>query len=144
LQLNHAVRLLGIEAQHEANLCFKITGQNELFQILAIQMAIAFRDSWLTCVSVCLRRIQGNLQKCIPSHGNIVSGATLLDWRMDVPNLPGGMVKSLAGKDDSIESITTRCLGLLHKHNMGCGVTLVPWIESTCEGGWYRISVVIR
>jgi len=115
-----------------------------LFQILAIQMAIANRDSWLACVSVCLRRIHGNLQKCIPSHGNIVSGATLLDWRMDVANLPGGVVKSLTGKDDSIESITTRCLGLLHKHNMGCGVTLVPWIQSTCEGGRYRISVIIR
>jgi hypothetical protein len=115
-----------------------------LFQILAIQMAIAIRDSWLACVSMCLRRIHGNLQKCIPSHGNIVSGPALLDWRMDVPNLPGGMVKSLSGKDDSIESITTRCLGLLHKHNMGCGVTLVPWIQVTCEGGRYRISVVIR
>jgi hypothetical protein len=63
---------------------------------------------------------------------------------MYVMNLPGGMMKSLAGKDDSIESITTRCLGLLHKHNMGWGVTLVPRIQSTCEGGRYWISVVIR
>jgi hypothetical protein len=54
------------------------------------------------------------------------------------------MMKSLAGKDDPIESIATRRFGLLHKHNMRCGVTLVPWIQSTCEGGRYRISVVIR
>jgi hypothetical protein len=52
------------------------------------------------------------------------------------------MMKSLADKDDPIETIAARCLGLLHKHNMGCGVTLVPWIQSTCKGGRYRISVV--
>jgi hypothetical protein len=38
------------------------------------------------------------------------------------------MMKSLAAKDHPIESIAARRLGLLHEHNMGCGVTLVPWI----------------
>jgi hypothetical protein len=54
------------------------------------------------------------------------------------------MMKSFARKDNPIESITTRRLGFLHKYNMGCGVTLVPWIQSACKGGRYRISVVIR
>jgi hypothetical protein len=54
------------------------------------------------------------------------------------------MMKSLAGEDDPIEAIATRRLGLLHKHDMGCSVTLVSWIQSTCEGGRYWISVVIR
>jgi hypothetical protein len=35
------------------------------------------------------------------------------------------MMKSLTGEDDPIESIATRCLGLLHKDNMSRGMTLM-------------------
>jgi hypothetical protein len=107
-------------------------------------MSIAIGDSWLTGISVCLRRIHGNLQKCIPSDGDIVSGSTLLNRRMNVAGLPCGMMKSLAGKDDPIESVAIRSLSLLHKHDVRCGMTLVPWIQSTCESSWYRISAVIH
>jgi hypothetical protein len=144
LELNHAVRVLGAKAEHERNLRFKITSQDELFQISAIQVAITVGDGWLARISMCLRRVHRNLQKCIPSHSNIVPRTTLLNRRIDVPHFPTGMMKSLTGKDDAIESIATRRLGLLYKHNMGCGVTLVPWIQSTCEGGRYRVSAVIR
>jgi len=51
-------------------------------------------------------------------------------------------MKSLAGKDDPIESIATRRLGLLHKDDVGCCMTLVAWIQSACKGIGYRISVV--
>ena len=88
-------------------------------------MAIAVGDGWLTCISVGLCRIHGNLQKCIPGDSDIVSRGTLLNRRMNVPDLPCGMMKSLAGKDDPIETAATRRLGLLHKHDVGCGMTLV-------------------
>jgi hypothetical protein len=54
------------------------------------------------------------------------------------------MMKSLRGKDDAIESVATRRLGLLHKDDVACCMTLVPLIQSACKGGRYRISVVIR
>lgn len=68
-------------------------------------MAIAVRDSWLACISVCLRCVQENLQKCIPCNGDIVPGGTLLNRRLDVANLPSGMMKPLASKDNTIESV---------------------------------------
>jgi hypothetical protein len=107
-------------------------------------MAIAVRDGWLACVSVCLCCIHRNLQKCIPSRGDVVSGATLLNWRMNVANLPRGMMKSLAGKDNPIESVTTRRLSFLHEHDVGCGVTFVSRVQSAGKGRRYQISVVIR
>jgi hypothetical protein len=73
LELNHAVRLLGVKAKHERNLRFKITSQDELFQITAVQVAITVGDGWLARIGVCLRRVHGNLQKCISGHNNIVS-----------------------------------------------------------------------
>lgn len=144
LQLYHTVRLLGIETEYESNLRFKITRQNEVLQIRAIQVAIAIGDGWLTCFSVGLRRVHGNLQKCIPADGDIVSRSTLLNWRMNVADLPCWMMKSLARKDDAIESLATRRLGLLDKDDVACCMTLLAWIQSACKGSRYRISVVIR
>jgi len=106
-------------------------------------MAIAVGDGGLTYVSVGLRGIHGNLQKCIPGDRDIFPRGTLLNRRINVPDLPCGVMKSLAGKDDSIETVATRRLGLLHKHDVGCGMTLVGRIQSACKGGGYRISIVI-
>jgi hypothetical protein len=143
LQLYHTVRLLGIKTEYESNLRFKITRQNEVFQIRALQVVIAIGDGWLTCISVGLRRVHGNLQKCIPADGDIVPRSTLLNWRINVADLPCWMMKSLAGKDDPIKSVATRRLGLLNKDDVGCCMTLVAWIQSACKGSAYRISVVI-
>ncbi len=106
-------------------------------------MAIAVGDGGLTYVSVGLRGIHGNLQKCIPGDSDILSRGTLLNRRMNVPDLPCGMMKSLAGKDNPIETAAACRLGLLHKHDVGCGMTLVGRIQGTRKGGGYRISIVI-
>jgi len=106
-------------------------------------MAIAVRDSWLAGISVCLRRVHRNLQKCIPGDHDIVSRRTLLNRRINVAGLPCGMMKSLEGKDDPIESVATRRLNLLHKHDVRYGMALVPWIQSTFKSSGYRVSIVI-
>jgi hypothetical protein len=82
---------------------------------------------------MCLRRIHRNLQKCVPSDGDIVSGTTLLNQRTDIPNLPAGMMKSFTGKDHAIEPVTACRLCLLHKHNVSCGMPLMAWIQSACK-----------
>jgi len=143
LQLYHTVGLLRIKHEHESNLGFKITDQNELLQIAAIQLAIAVSDGWLTCISMGLCRVHGNLQKCIPGDADVVSRSTLLNWRMNVPDPPCGMMEFLTRKGDAIESVATGRLCFLHKHNMGCGMALMAWIQSACKGGRYRISIVI-
>jgi len=107
-------------------------------------VAIALGDSGLARISMCLRSIHRNLQKCIPGDRDIVSRRTLLNRSMNVPDLPGGMMKSLEGKDDPIVSFATCDLSLLHKHDVCCGMTLMAWIQSTCKSSRYGISVVIR
>jgi hypothetical protein len=84
LELNHAVRLPGVKAENEPNLRFKITGQNELFQILAIQVSIAVGDGRLTRISVGLGCIHGNLQKRSSGDCDIVSRRTLPNRRMNI------------------------------------------------------------
>ncbi|PYJ24035.1 MAG: hypothetical protein DME99_00865 [Verrucomicrobia bacterium] len=53
------------------------------------------------------------------------------------------MMESLTRKGDAIESVATGRLCFLHKHNTGCGMALMAWIQSACKGGRYRISIVI-
>jgi hypothetical protein len=52
-------------------------------------------------------------------------------------------MKSFEGKDDPIEFFATRCVRILHKHNMGCCMAAMAWIQRAGKARRYRVSVVV-
>lgn len=80
----------------------------------------------------------------MPGDDDIISRRTLLNWRINVAGPPCWKMKSFEDKNNPIESVASDRLGFLHKHNAGCGMTLMLRIQGARKGGRYRISIVIR